>query len=207
MKSAPARIALFTLLAAGMTGCKEEPRVVAYSVPKPAKTAAAMPANHPPVSGNTPAMTATPGMAEASSGFAAPAWTAPADWRAQPLSSMRKGDWKLGPADAEAQLTVTVFPGDVGGLAANVNRWAQQIGLAPLDAAALKNAVTPRPLAGAPDAVLVRLTHEGRAVLAVSAPHDGATWFFKLSGPAATVEGAEPAMTAFLDSVKFAEAK
>jgi hypothetical protein len=39
---------------------------------------------------------------------------------------MRKGSWSIGPADAAADLAVTVFPGDVGGRVANFNRWRQQ---------------------------------------------------------------------------------
>lgn len=192
--------------------CKEEARVATYTVPKEtAMTAAGLPANHPPMGATTPTgtpgMTATPALAAQTSGFATPAWTVPAGWREQPASAMRKGTWKIGPADAEAELAVSVFPGDVGGLAANVNRWAGQIGLPPLTESELKTKVTPAAVSGAPDAVRVTLANAGRATLAVSAPHGGGTWFFKLSGPETTVTAAAAEFDQFVASVKFAPAQ
>lgn len=188
------------------TGC-DEPKVVAYTVPKePGRDTVTLPAGHPAPAADAP-MRASPDMAETSAGFATPTWTVPAGWRPQPASPMRKGDWKLGPADAEAQLTVTVFPGDVGGLAANANRWAQQLGLPPLSPEELKTKVSPAPVAGSPEATLTRIENAGRATLALSAPHAGATWFFKLSGPAATVAAVEPEFRAFLAGVAFTDAK
>ncbi len=199
----------FVLLA---SACKEDARVAVYTVPKetPAPTAGAMPANHPslgtPASG-TPGMTATPALAAQTAGFAPPAWSVPAGWREQPASAMRKGTWKIGPADAEAELAVSAFPGDVGGLAANVNRWAGQIGLPPLSEAELKTKIAPMTVAGAPGAVRVRLANAGRATLAVSAPHGGGTWFFKLSGPETTVNAVAAEFDQFIASVKFTPAE
>ena len=40
--------------------------------------------------------------------------------------------------NSKAEIAVTVFPGNVGGLTANVNRWRGQIGLAPLAPAELE---------------------------------------------------------------------
>lgn len=214
MNTAALRPALLTALTLTLCACKEEARITAYTVPKESRAMPArMPANHPPVPGTagttTPAapMQATPGMAADAAGFTTPEWTAPAGWRAKAPTPMRKGDWKIGPADAEAGMTVTVFPGDVGGLAANVNRWAQQLGLPPLTPDELKTKVLPVAVAGAPGAVRVSLANAGRATLAVSAPHGGGTWFFKLSGPVATVTAATADFDTFIASVKFAEAK
>ena len=53
-------------------------------------------------------------------------------------SSARYATLAITGADgAKGELAVTHFPGDVGGDLANVNRWRQQIGLEPIDEAAL----------------------------------------------------------------------
>jgi hypothetical protein len=36
--------------------------------------------------------------------------------------------------DGKAEVTVSAFPGDTGGLLANLNRWRGQIGLEPVQA-------------------------------------------------------------------------
>ncbi len=195
MQSAPIRTIIAGAGLILLAGCEDNPRVVAYTVPKAARPAS-------PATGTAP-MAASPGMTQAVAEFDTPTWVAPQGWRAQPSSPMRKGDWKIGPGGAEALMAVTVFAGDVGGLPANVNRWAQQLGMPALSAEQRQKAVSPRPLEGSPDAVLVRLSHDGRATLAISAPHGGATWFFKLSGPASTVAEAESDFQKFADSVRF----
>ena len=51
---------------------------------------------------------------------------------------MRKGSYAVG----GAEVAITAFPGDVGGVLANVNRWRGQAGLAPVDEAGLGQATT-----------------------------------------------------------------
>ncbi len=52
---------------------------------------------------------------------------------------MRKGSYALG---GGAEVAITAFPGDVGGVLANVNRWRGQAGLAPVDDAGLGQATS-----------------------------------------------------------------
>src|SRR2546425_682214 len=90
--------------------------------PAPAAPAAANPAG-----GN---MAATP---VATAGGTGLTWTAPASWQAKAASAMRKGSYAVpGDGGATADLSITAFPGDVGGEAANVNRWRGQVSLPPL---------------------------------------------------------------------------
>ncbi|HZU37124.1 MAG TPA: hypothetical protein VFA18_14480 [Gemmataceae bacterium] len=59
-------------------------------------------------------------------------WKVPAGWEREGAGSPeRYATFQVGPKDGGAQLTVTKFPGNVGGLLANVNRWRGQIGLQP----------------------------------------------------------------------------
>lgn len=53
------------------------------------------------------------------------AWTAPAGWAEQPGGKMRLATFLVGPEGAEC--AITVFPGDVGGLTANLRRWLGQL--------------------------------------------------------------------------------
>ncbi len=115
-------------------------------------------------------------------------WNAPDHWEELPASGMRRGTFTLrGEGDATADLSIIAFPGDVGGLAANVNRWRGQVGLPAL----------------APDAVDATIEHADTASFhvdfvsmsgnAAGVPtridgaifsHGGESWFVKLMGPA-----------------------
>ena len=133
------------------------------------------------------------------------AWTAPAHWQAKPATAMRKVSYVVpGEAGAAADLSITAFPGDVGGEAANVNRWRGQVSLPPLGEGDVAGAVT-------------RLNENGLAIgvvdfagtganpqriLGAMVPHEGSTWFFKLTGPDALVAREKPAFLEFLKTVK-----
>ena len=132
-------------------------------------------------------------------------WTAPAHWQPKQASAMRKGSYTVtGEGGATADLSITAFPGDVGGEVANVNRWRGQISLAPLDATAAAAAVT-------------RLSQNGLAIgfvdfagtdanasriLGAMVPQAGSTWFFKLTGPTALLAKEKPAFVEFLKTIK-----
>lgn len=57
-------------------------------------------------------------------------WQAPAGWEEKEASAPRIATFLIG-ADQKVEVSVTSFPGDVGGLLANVTRWAGQLGLSP----------------------------------------------------------------------------
>jgi hypothetical protein len=70
-----------------------------------------------------------------------PTWKLPDGWRQKPGSGMRFATLEFGPTEAPTELTVIplgVPPGDrTAYLLSNVNRWRQQVGLEPIDAAQL----------------------------------------------------------------------
>jgi len=125
-----------------VAGCRPA-KVQSYRVPKEVPP--------PPLSFDMPGMAAAgapeqasataagaPAINAASSGDAALRWVAPESWAALPPVSMRVAGYRLSDAaGASAELTITAFPGDVGGDLANINRWRGQIGLAPIAAEAL----------------------------------------------------------------------
>ena len=126
-------------------------------------------------------------------------WRAPPGWVAKATSAMRKGSYAVG----AAELAITVFPGDVGGVLANVNRWRGQAGLAAVDAARLDE-VTSKLEANGLRFVITDAAGTGPGtprILAALVPWQGRTWFFKLSGPADAVAAAKPSFLNFLQSV------
>ena len=113
-------------------------------------------------------------------------WKAPESWQTLAPGQMQVAKFAV-PAhgDAKAEVFVSIFPSDTGGVLANVNRWRRQVGLGEIDDAGLKACASP--LEGATGAVLVNLTNENRSLLGAIIPRDGQWWFYKLLGDTAAV--------------------
>ncbi len=204
-----------------LTAACRDRKITSYRAPKdpapatpPAAAAAIgtndLPPGHPPIGAAAGDSTAAPAdMANttvpAASG-AGLAWAAPAHWTAKAPGAMRKGSYAIKTADGtEADLSVTAFPGDTGGLHANLNRWRGQVGLPPASPAEL-------------DAALLHLDGDGlhfdvielagttgnppTRMLGAITSHGGNSWFFKLTGPDPLVAGEKESFLAFLRSVK-----
>lgn len=197
-----------------LTACREA-KVASYRVPKekpeesPPGLANTSSTNAPTVPAPGPGSPASADMAATAVPTASGSeltWTARAEWKPKPAGAMRKGSFTVPGADgADADLSITAFPGDVGGELANVNRWRGQIQLPPLGADDLATSAT-------------HLEHNGLALVVVDfvspsatkpahivgaiVPYRGATWFFKLMGPDATVTAAKPAFLNFLQTVR-----
>ena len=56
-------------------------------------------------------------------------WDTPAAWHEHPGEGMRYASFHIAQDDHSVELSVTQFPGESGGLLANVNRWRGQLGL------------------------------------------------------------------------------
>ena len=205
MRSPLLPLALAAALCFASTGCRDR-EVTSYRIPKEKETpppmaaaaADAAPAPSAPPSGPaTMANTAVP-TAEG----AALTWTAPAHWQAKAASAMRKGSYAVPTAGgAPADLSITAFPGDVGGEAANLNRWRGQLQLAPASETELAAAITRFESGGLKFAV-VDFDNGQQRLLGAIVPFRGSTWFFKLMGPAAPLAQEKPAFIAFLKTVQ-----
>jgi len=135
-------------------------------------------------------------------------WTVPAGWRSAPSpSSMRIATYAVprSPRDAvDAEVSVTRAGGDVS---SNIDRWAAQF----------EGAVEPKrrshPVHGL-DITVVEIegtftnamdksagSHPGWALLAAIVKTPGQPYFFKMTGPAATVRAARGAFTTLIDSI------
>ena len=79
---------------------------------------------------------------------------------------MRLASYKVNDEEGnELDFSVTSFPGDVGGLLANVNRWLGQIGVQPTDEEGLKEFVRPITIDGI-SAKLVEASSEDETLFA-----------------------------------------
>ncbi|MBC8244155.1 MAG: hypothetical protein H8E20_07160, partial [Verrucomicrobia bacterium] len=137
--------------------------------------------------------------AAASPAAAAPTWAKPDSWAAKPPTSMRLGNFTAG--NGQAEITVMTFPGDVGGLLANVNRWRGQSGLPPVDAAGLVEATSQQTVSGT-TATLVEAIGDQTGSISVYHPVGGQTWFYKISGPSAVVTAEKGAFMEFIQSIQ-----
>ena len=195
------------MLALGLTpGCQKE-EITTYRIPKeqhPAAKAAA--ASTAPAAAASPAPAAgdMANTAVATASGTPLAWTAPATWTAKPAGAMRKGSYSVKGEEGEADFAITAFPGDVGGDLANLNRWRGQLSLPALNQSEFAAATQHVDHNGLHMTVvdIVGTGDKPQRILGAMIPHGGATWFFKLTGPAALVAREKPAFTAFLATIK-----
>lgn len=192
----PVCAALLTLLL--VSGCRDR-EITAYRAPKdPVVAMPGAPGGAPAASGGDMANTAVP------TGSDSLVWTAPAHWTAKAAGAMRKGSYAVKGDGGEADVSITAFPGDTGGLLANLNRWRGQVSLPPL---------APDQLDANREHIEIGALHVDVVDFAGSAngtptrligavvPNGAETWFFKLMGPDALVAKEKPAFMEFLRTV------
>jgi len=141
----------------------------------------------------------------AGGGAELPEWTVPSGWQEQAARNMVAAEFTAGKAGEQAEITVSVFPGDVGGLTANVNRWRGQTGLAPLsEPEARKQLATLEMKDGEGQYVDVTGTRGGQPsrLVGVIVPRGGRTWFYKLMGNVSTVETEKEAFLKFVQGAR-----
>jgi hypothetical protein len=84
------------------------------------------------------------------------------------------------------QIAITVFPGDVGGMLANINRWRKQMDMAAITADQLNQSVISVPTPDGP-AILADLSNKDQRMLAAMLPAENQTWFLKMNGNSSLV--------------------
>lgn len=173
-----------------------------------------LPEGHPPLAGSpaTAPGSGTAGAMASSGSSQKPAWEVPPSWQEVPATQMLLAKFVAkGEAEATADITVSFFPGETGGLLANINRWRGQIELDMVDETEMKELTKPLDLPGG-NAILVDMTGtdaktrgKSRLIGAV-VPRGGQTWFFKLIGDERVAEREKAAFVKFIQSVKFPDA-
>jgi len=148
-----------TLIA--INGCKRE-EIHSYRVQRQTETAPAP---------TTPSTQQTPAQQQVT-------WSVPDAWHeVETTVDMRVATFQ---SDAGTTITVTAFPGDVGGQLANVNRWRAQVGLEPTDEQGAASNI--EAIEGA-NAVVVDIAGTKEQLLgSIINVGDGMTWFVKAKG-------------------------
>ncbi len=120
-------------------------------------------------------------------------WTVPDSWEMLDKKvSMRYATFMTQPG---IEVTLAVFPGDVGGLLANVNRWRGQVGLGPIQENELSDVA--KPIEGTNSFVVDSLGPGVRLLGTVINIGDGNTWFVKVVGDSETVGKVKEDVIAF----------
>ena len=130
-------------------------------------------------------------------------WKAPEGWIEVPPSSMRYASFSA-PAEGGSKIDISVvtFPGDGGSDADNINRWRGQIGLDPIDANTVTSEVAPLKTADTTFST-ADIAGDKTRTIAAWTRRDGRVWFFKATGPNASVEKEKPNFVKFIESVRF----
>ena len=138
-------------------------------------------------------------------------YVTPQGWKPSRMNVMRKAAFDIEDGDQRAELTVTNFPADAGPMmtdpAANIQRWASQVGITDFKAKDIDQVTEPIEIDGH-EGLSIELfgPEEGErplAILVVMLTRDDKIWFFKLFGDRSTVEAQQEAFSAFLKSVSF----
>lgn len=153
-------------------------------------------------------MQTLPGMEEAAARIERPQWQVPGAWQVLEPTPIRKGNFRVAQGEEVAEITVTAFPGSVGGLASNVNRWRRQVGLAPLDPDQIAALTVPVQVDGATAELVSIRVEEGapsgtQGVLGVVIPRGELTWFVKMIGSSALLHEERNNLQRFAESFQF----
>jgi len=151
----------------------------------------------PTTAPSTQPTAATPATPAAPAGQADSMWTLPAGWTQEPGERpMRVATFRA----MGVEISVSQFPGNVGGLLANVNRWRGQVGLPPITEAQLPQETPPFKTPGFAG-YSMRLKGPKMHLLGASLAEEaaGRTWFVKAI---ATPDEADKLEGSFLEFVK-----
>jgi len=126
-------------------------------------------------------------------------WPGAEGWTAVAPGSMVLAAYSV---NGKANVTVTSFPGDVGGMLANVNRWRGQIGLGPISEGELSNFTKSITLSDGTKATAVELKSDSKVSYTIVAMRAGQSWFYKILGDAETVNAEKDRLAEFAGRAK-----
>jgi len=134
-------------------------------------------------------------------------WQAPEHWIEQTPSGMRVGSFLVNDEEGRSlDISIISLFGQAGGLAANVNRWRGQIGLASQDEEEIEKSIT-RITINQSVVTIVDIKNSSAdspaGIFVAIVPHGDYRYFFKMTGPYDLIEKEKPSFTAFLETVNF----
>lgn len=219
---------LLLLLASATVACSDKGALKPEAAARPAdpplvsargEAAGSLPPGHPPVGSGSPA-SSLPAVPEgAGVGEQGLAWTVPAGWISQtPASPLRRAQYRVPGSGGDGECVVFYFgPGQGGDPATNASRWAGQF-KRPDGSSAESVMKTSTIDVGGIQVLLVdvagtysggmTMTSEppkpmpGYRLLGAIASGPDANWFFKLTGPDATVGAQRASFEGMVRSLK-----
>jgi hypothetical protein len=214
-------LAVAVAVASSLVACGERTASQAPAASPTPAPGAALPPGHPPIGGSAPTgggFEVVPPPADAGSGETGLSWKTPAGWVAEtPRSSMRKAQYRVPGPGGDAECVVFYFgPGQGGDARANAERWASQFEQ-PDGSSSVAAMKTSQRSVGGRKVMLVEVAgtyaggmgtpmssgapQPGSMLLGAIAEGPDANWFFKLTGPQATVEANRAAFAGLVDSL------
>ena len=140
-----------------------------------------------------------------------PAWQVPASWTEVPPTQMLLAKFVTPDSkQPKVEVTVSVFPGDAGGLLPNINRWRRQLKLEPIEDGALGQLTKPLNVPGG-KGVLVEFSGQNTSgqptqLIGAILPEQAQTWFYKLTGDPQVAQQEKDAFVQFVQTAKYANA-
>ncbi len=215
MRSTLRLCALASSLSVLLVACGEQATETA--APEPASSLPGLPEGHPPIASADSGGAVPPPPAGSGTGTAALEWVVPAGWvEESPATQMRKAQYRIEGAAGAAECVVFYFgPGQGGDAQSNAARWASQF--AQPDGGDSRDAMKTSSLTlGDIEVLVIEVTgtyvggmgggdgaqKPGHMLLGAVAAGPDANWFFKLTGPQATVETQHEAFLGMVRSLK-----
>lgn len=165
---------------------------------------------------NPPAKKPAQPDASKTAGAAAPAnpffdYKMPKGWQPGKMKPMRKAAYDVTDGKLKAEVTVSSFSTSAGPMitdpAANVRRWAGEVGIREIDTENVEGLSQPIKIDGLEGRFFELLgplaDDQPLATLVVMVTRDDQVWFFKLKGDQKLVQQQQKSFRAFLDSVSF----
>jgi hypothetical protein len=151
--------------------------------------------------------TAVAATADVAPDATSPRWSVPSNWSKTEPGPMIYRSFSVGDnAGNGGVVTVSFFPGDVGGDLANINRWRRQMELSPVEDIHQNGVADSIDVTGG-KALLVDFTgggsKAGKRLVAAIVPHGDNTWFYKLVGDNALVATEKDGFVNFVKNVQY----
>lgn len=173
------------------------------------KPAPAAPASSGAVTPAAPTTPATP---------PTPAAPAAERWKGDGISWIVPTHWQAGQAGGirfatltrdNINIAVTRFPGEVGGVLSNINRWRMQVGLPGVSEEDLPKQIEKVTTVDGAAMVVDFTGPDGKRMIAAllpDTPDNDRTWFFKMEGSRESLEGLKNDFIALIKSISFSAA-
>lgn len=191
----PIPAALFLLIF--LNSCTEE-KIRTYKIATDSSSDTPAAPQVPPVTAPMP-----PTAAPASSGHVT--WKAPADWTEGTPGQFQVASFTT---PTGGKVTVSMLPGDGGGIPANINRWRRQMSLEPLPDEEING--QPLKISDSKDEMLLfnlvpaDTAPDSNGILAAILPLASESWYFKFNGKVSDMKANGLAFMNFLRTVRVA---